>query len=52
MCFDSDSEPPVPSIAGAAVSHDDLTLTSADGNELAAFLATPEIGRASCRERV
>src|ERR1051325_9652581 len=42
MCFDSDSEPPVPSIAGAAVSHYDLTLTAADGAELAAFLATPE----------
>jgi carboxymethylenebutenolidase len=42
MCFDSDSEPPVPRIAGAAVSHDGLTLTSADGTELAAFLATPD----------
>jgi carboxymethylenebutenolidase len=42
MCFDSDSEPPIPHIAGAAVSYDDLTLTSADGTELAAFLATPD----------
>src|SRR5918996_4983183 len=42
MCFDADSEPPIPRIAGAAVSHDDLTLTSADGTELAAFLATPD----------
>lgn len=42
MCFDSDSEPPIPRIAGAAVSHDDLTLTSADGTELAAFLASPD----------
>src|SRR5690348_5473220 len=42
MCFDSDSEPPIPRIAGAAVSHDDLTLTSADGTELVAFLATPD----------
>jgi carboxymethylenebutenolidase len=42
MCFDSDSEPPIARIAGAAVSHDDLTLTSADGTELAAFLATPD----------
>jgi carboxymethylenebutenolidase len=42
MCFDLDSEPPIPRIAGAAVSHDDLTLTAADGNRLAAFLATPE----------
>jgi len=42
MCFDTDSEPPIPRISGAAVSHDDLTLTSADGTELAAFLATPD----------
>ena len=42
MCFDADSEPPVPHISGAAVSHDDLTLTSADGTQLAAFLATPD----------
>ena len=42
MCFDADSEPPIPSIAGAAVSHDDLTLTAADGTELAAVLATPD----------
>ena len=44
MCFDTDSEPPVPRISGAAVSHDDLILTAADGNELAAFLATPDAG--------
>ena len=42
MCFDTDSEPPVPRIAGAAVSHDELTLTAADGNAFAAFLATPD----------
>jgi carboxymethylenebutenolidase len=42
MCFDHDSEPPIPRIAGAAVSHDDLTLAADDGNRLAAFLATPE----------
>ena len=42
MCFDSDSEPPVARIAGAAVSHDHVTLTAADGNALAAFLAGPE----------
>jgi carboxymethylenebutenolidase len=42
MCFELDSEPPVPRIAGAAVSHDDLTLTAADGNAFSAFLATPE----------
>jgi carboxymethylenebutenolidase len=42
MCFDLDSSPPIPVIAGAAVSHDDLVLTAADGNEFAAFLATPD----------
>lgn len=42
MCFDTDSEPPVPRIAGAAVSHDELTLTAADGNTFAAFLAAPD----------
>lgn len=42
MCFDADSSPPIPVIAGAAVSHDDLVLTSADGSEFAAFLATPD----------
>ena len=42
MCFDTDSEPPIPRIAGAAVSHDSLTLTAADGNTFAAFLATPD----------
>jgi carboxymethylenebutenolidase len=42
MCFDLDSEPPIPRISGAAVSHDDLTLTSEDGNDFAAFQALPE----------
>jgi len=42
MCFDLDSEPPIPRIAGAAVSHDDLVLTAADGNSVAAFLAVPD----------
>jgi len=42
MCFDVDSAPPIPRIAGAAVSHEDLTLTAADGNTFAAFLATPD----------
>jgi len=42
MCFDLDSAPPIPVIAGAAVSHDDLTLTAADGNTFAGFLATPD----------
>ena len=42
MCFDNDSTPPIPVISGAAVSHDDLTLTAADGNEFAAFRAMPD----------
>jgi len=42
MCFDTDSVPPIPVIAGAAVSHEDLELEAADGNRFAAFLATPD----------
>jgi carboxymethylenebutenolidase len=42
MCFDLDSEPPVPRISGAAVSHDDLVLASEDGNQFAAFRALPD----------
>jgi len=45
MCFDVDSQPPVAPIAGAAVSHEDLVLTSADGTAFAAFAAVPgEVG--------
>jgi carboxymethylenebutenolidase len=42
VCFDLDSEPPIPRISGAAVSHDDLTLASEDGNHFAAFRALPD----------
>ena len=42
MCFDLDSAPPIPPVAGASVSHDDLVLTAADGNEFAAFAAAPD----------
>ncbi len=42
MCFELDSEPPIPRISGAAVSHDDLVLESDDGNRFAAFRALPE----------
>jgi carboxymethylenebutenolidase len=42
MCFDLDSSPPIPAIAGASVSHDDAVLTGADGNSFAAFVATPD----------
>jgi carboxymethylenebutenolidase len=42
MCFDVDSSPPIPPISGAAVSHQDLELDSADGTRFAAFAATPD----------
>jgi carboxymethylenebutenolidase len=42
VCFELDSVPPVPQIAGAAVSHSDLELEAADGNRFAAFEATPD----------
>jgi carboxymethylenebutenolidase len=42
MCHDLDSEPPIPVIAGAAVTHEDVVLEAADGNRFAAFAATPE----------
>jgi carboxymethylenebutenolidase len=40
MCFELDSDPPIPRIAGAAVDHRDVTLTAADGTAFAAFEAT------------
>src|SRR3954447_677864 len=42
MCFDLDSSPPVPRLAGAAVAHEDLVLEAADGNSFAAFAALPD----------
>jgi carboxymethylenebutenolidase len=42
VCFEHDSLPPVPRIAGAAVSHHDLELEAADGNRVAAFAAQPD----------
>jgi carboxymethylenebutenolidase len=42
MCFEPDSRPPVPVLSGAAVSHDDLELTSRDGTRFAAFAAHPD----------
>jgi carboxymethylenebutenolidase len=42
VCFDTDSVPPIPVLAGASVSHEDVRLRAADGNELAGFLATPD----------
>jgi len=42
VCFELDSLPPIPPLAGAAVSHRDLELTSADGTRFAAFAAEPD----------
>jgi carboxymethylenebutenolidase len=42
MCFEPDSRPPVPAIAGAAVSHEAVTLSSADGTPFKAFAAIPD----------
>jgi carboxymethylenebutenolidase len=42
MCFDVDSRPPIAPIAGAAVSHELLTLNSADGTPFMAFAAKPD----------
>jgi carboxymethylenebutenolidase len=42
MCFELDSSPPIPVISGAAVSHEDVTLESADGTRFAAFAASPD----------
>src|SRR5919198_5306724 len=42
MCFELDSEPPIPVVSGASVSHDDLVLEAADGNRFAAFAASPD----------
>ena len=39
MCFDHDSRPPIPPIAGGALDSRELTLTSADGTRLSAFEA-------------
>ena len=41
MCHEPDSAPPIPVIAGAAVNHEDVVLSAADGNAFATFVATP-----------
>jgi carboxymethylenebutenolidase len=48
VCHAPDSAPPIAAIRGAAVSHDDLVLESADGNRFAAFEATPEQPSGNC----
>jgi carboxymethylenebutenolidase len=42
VCFELDSTPPIDVVRGAAVSHEDVALTSADGTQFAAFSATPD----------
>lgn len=42
MCFGHDSHPPIAPLAGAAIEHEHLELTAADGNRLAAFRAVAE----------
>jgi carboxymethylenebutenolidase len=42
MCAPFDSRPPIPAIAGAAVSHASEVLESADGTRFASFLALPD----------
>jgi carboxymethylenebutenolidase len=39
MCFDHDSRPPIPPIAGAALDAEEIALEAADGNRFAAYLA-------------
>lgn len=39
MCFDDDSRPPIPPIAGGALDGTRLTLDASDGNRLNAYLA-------------
>ncbi len=48
MCFELDSSPPIPAISGAAVSHRELELESADGNRFAAFAAEPDEPTGAC----
>lgn len=39
MCYDADARPPLPPISGAALDAREVTLTSADGTNLAAYAA-------------
>jgi carboxymethylenebutenolidase len=42
VCFDLDSSPPIPVLAGGALTHEDLVLESKDGTRFAAFAALPD----------
>jgi carboxymethylenebutenolidase len=48
MCFDADSLPPIPVLAGGALTHEDLVLESEDGASFAAFAATPDETPKAC----
>jgi carboxymethylenebutenolidase len=48
VCFELDSAPPIRPISGAAVSHRELELESADGNRFAAFAAEPDAPTGAC----
>jgi carboxymethylenebutenolidase len=39
VCFDHDSRPPIPTIAGGALDSTQVTLSATDGNEFSAFVA-------------
>ena len=41
MCHDDDSRPPSPPVVGEVASHNLITLTAADGNSFAAYVAVP-----------
>jgi carboxymethylenebutenolidase len=41
MCFDPDSRPPIPPIAGGAIDAREMTLTSADGTRFSGYHARP-----------
>ncbi|MGI8929920.1 MAG: dienelactone hydrolase family protein [Candidatus Limnocylindria bacterium] len=42
MCFDADARPPLPPMRGSALDARDLTLSSADGTQFAAYAARAE----------
>lgn len=44
MCFDLDSQPPIPRVSGASVDHRDLVLTADDGNMFCAYEAYAQGG--------
>ncbi len=39
MCYDTDARPPIPPIAGGTADGEDITLSAADGNRFAAYMA-------------